>query len=487
MVVPHGTTWGFYTPPGYDWDKQIAPAQHDPERQRLIEVHSGHGNAEEHRRWRAVEFDAEGDPVCPTPSVGYLPACHRAGEIVRARCDDPDSAECARRVREAERNYLAAGRAGHLTVPGVQPEDWLDAGQCRDCFLPALNHRPGGSVQYILARRNFEETGADGEPFGLRLGFVGSSDNHTARPGNGFKQTGRTVITDAFGAQNELAQSQFVDAAKPDPALRWSQPFELGGGPYNFLQTAESERQASFFYSGALMAVHSAGRDREAIWEAIRRREVYATSGGRILLWFDLLNAPAGERPMGTEATMTETPWFRVRAAGAFEQLPGCPHAVAATLGAERLEQLSGGECYHPSDHRHPIERIEVVRIQPQIAPDEPVADLIDDPWKVHQCPADGGGCSFVFGDPEFADAGREALYYVRALQAPTPVINADGLRCENDGAESCAAVAPCYRDPRTPADDDCTAPAQERAWSSPIYVRHGRERVADARAESRP
>lgn len=473
MVVPHGTTWGFYTPPGYDWDKQIAPAQHDPERQRLIEIHSGHGNAEEYRQWRAVEFDAEGNPVCPAPSVGYLPGCHRAGEIVRARCDDPASAECARPVREAEQNYLAAGRAGYLTVPGVQPEDWRDAGQCRDCFLPPLSHRPGGSVQYILARRNFEEPGADGEPFGLRLGFIGSSDNHNARPGNGFKEIDRTVITDTFGAQNELAQSQFVDAAKPDPTLRWSQPFELGGGPYNFLQTTEAERQASFFYSGALMAVHSDGRDRESIWESIRRREVYATSGGRILLWFDLLNAPGGERPMGADTKMTEAPWFRVRAAGAFRQLAGCPPEVAAILGTERLEQLSGGECYHPSDRRHPIERIEVVRILPQIAPGEPVADLIDDPWKVHQCPADGGGCTFVFGDPEFAGAGREALYYVRALQAPTPAINADGLRCE-DGGAGCAAVEPCFRDPRTPADDDCAAPAQERAWSSPIYVRHG-------------
>lgn len=476
MVVPHGTTWGFYTPPGHDWEKQIAPAHHDPERQRLIEIHSGHGNAEEYREWRAMEFDAEGHPVCPAPSADYLPSCHRAGEIIRARCDDPDSAECERRVREAEQNHLAAGHAGRLTVPGVQPEDWLDAGQCRDCFLPAFNYRPGGSVQYILAKRNFAETGADGNPFGLRPGFIGSSDNHSARPGNGFKEVGRTVITDAFGAQNAIAQSQFLDAAKPDPDRRWSQPYDLDSSTYNFLQTAETERQASFFHSGALMAAHSAGRDRESIWEAIRRREVYATSGGRILLWFDLVDGPAGEeRPMGSEVVMAEAPSFRVRAAGAFEQLSGCPEAVAETLGAERLEQLSGGECYHPSDRRHPIERIEVVRIRPQTAPDEPIAGLIDDPWLVHECPADGGGCTFTFSDPEFAGGERETLYYVRALQAPTPVINADNLRCERDDAGNCVAVDPCFRDPRTPADDDCTAPARERAWSSPIYVRYGR------------
>ncbi|WP_353252815.1 DUF3604 domain-containing protein [Salinisphaera sp. PC39] len=474
MVVPHGTTWGFYTPPGYDWAKQVTPAQHDPESQRLIEVFSGHGNAEEYREWRAVEFDGQGNPVCPEPTADYLPSCHRAGEIIRSRCDDPASDDCERRVHEAEQNYLAAGRAGHLTVPGVTPDDWLDAGQCRDCYLPPLNHRPGGSVQYILAKRNFEATDEDGDPFGYRFGFIGSSDNHNARPGNGFKERDRAVVTDTYGARSGIAQDQFVDAAKPDPDQRWSQPHELGASRYSFLQVNESERQASFFYSGGLMAVHSAGRDREAIWEAIRRREVYATSGDRMLLWFDLRNAPGGPRPMGGEATMTDAPRFRVRAVGAFEQKPGCPEDVVRTIGAERLAKLSGGECYHPSDRRRPIERIEVVRIRPQIAAGEPVAELIDDPWRVHDCPADGGGCAFTFSDPGFTAGGRETLYYVRALQAPTPTINADGLRCEYDDSGRCVAVDVCYGDPRTDADDDCTAPARERAWSSPIYVHHG-------------
>ncbi len=477
MAVPHGTSWGFYTPPGYSFDKQVTPRQHDRRRQRLIEVFSGHGSAEEYRNWRAVTLDVNGNPVCPEPSENYLPSCHRAGEIIRARCDDPQSAQCEQRVNEAEQNHLAALIGGHISVPGVTPEDWLDAGQCRDCFMPPLNHRPGGSVQYILAKRNFDEQDASGDPFGLRFGFIGSSDNHNARPGNGFKEKDRTVVTDTFGAQNSLTQSQFIDAAKPDAAKsdtkrRWSQPFDRATSPYNFLQITEAERQASFFYTGGLVAVHSAGRDRRAIWDAMQRREVYATSGSRQLLWFDLLNGQDGETPMGSITAVANTPRFRVRAVGAFEQKPGCPPKAAKALGAERLQYISGGECYNPSDTRIPIERIEVIRIRPQITAEEPIADLIEDPWKVHECNDTGIGCAFEFDDPEFSEAGREFIYYVRALQAPTPIINADGLRCETDEQGQCLAVNPCYGDLRTPADDDCTAPASERAWSSPIYLR---------------
>ena len=40
LVIPHGTTWGFYTPLGYTWDKQLRADLDDANLQRLVEVYS---------------------------------------------------------------------------------------------------------------------------------------------------------------------------------------------------------------------------------------------------------------------------------------------------------------------------------------------------------------------------------------------------------------------------------------------------------------
>jgi hypothetical protein len=201
----------------------------------------------------------------------------------------------------------------------------------------------------------------------------------------------------------------------------------------------------------------------------MERREVYGTSGPRILLWFDLLNGP-GTRgrpvPMGGEVEMADDPIFQVRAVGSFEQLPGCPESTVDGLGADRTDFVCKGECYNPSDRRRLITRIEVVRIQPQSYEGEPIAPLISDPWRSFACEPNPEGCSVTFNDPEFATGGRNALYYVRALEQPAPAINADGVRCEYDAKGECIAAEPCDDE-----DDLCLGTHEPRAWSSPIFV----------------
>ncbi len=463
MVIPHGTAWGIYTPPASTWDKQLRGPMHDPERQTLIEVYSGHGDSEVYRDWRAIGVGENGEPVCPEERAEHLPMCRRAGQIVEARClaEGEGPEECAARAEQARLHAAAAGVSPHITVPGTTGVDWLDAGQCRDCDQPAFKYRPGGSAQYIAALGDW---GAGGEePRRFRLGFLASSDIHSARPGTGYKELRALSESPARERPTEGVVGSFFSATPEAPAAR-SRPYAEAAQALSGLQLYETERSRSFLYTGGLVAVHAEGRDRDAIWEALERKEVYGTSGPRILLWFDLLGE-AGLRPMGSELELRDAPVFRVRAVGSLEQQPGCPDSANAALGEERVARLCAGECYRPSDVRRPITHVEVVRIRPQVRPDEDVADLVDDPWRRFECPPDPRGCVATFVDPEFPIAGRDAVYYARAYEPETPTVNGTPLPCTEEVDGRCVARELCRE------DGECLSPYAHRAWSSPIYV----------------
>lgn len=473
LLIPHGTSWGFYTPPGTTLDKSLEASEH-PERQRLIEVMSGHGNSEEFRNWHEINISADGQTgECPAPTADYEPSCWRAGEIIRQRCEAAGNAAdvCEARAVDTRRRAANLGIAYHLLVPGAQPTDWLDSGQCRDCFVPPFSHRPRTSVQYGLAITNFDDPQ---HPLHFRWGFIGSSDNHRARPGTGYKAYDRLRQTEAAGANSDEWRTRILG---PPPApsdqpsdITQEQLLTTRAG----FQLAEAERQTSYFTTGALAAVHSRGRSREQVYDALERRDVYATSGPRILLWFDLLNGPtsAGDAtPMGSEVTLNAAPHFRVRAAGDFKQAPGCPSFAAEGMSASRLEHLCGGECYNPTNERLHITRIEIVRIRPQIRPGEDVANLIEDVWRSFPCEDHGQGCTIEFTDPDFVRSRRDAVYYARAIQEPTPRINGAALRPTRDAEGRTTAVNPCWGDYRTSRSDNCTADVEERAWASPIFV----------------
>ncbi|MEE2702981.1 MAG: DUF3604 domain-containing protein [Myxococcota bacterium] len=464
LVIPHGTAWGYYTPLGSNWDKQLTRRFHDPARQTLVEVFSGHGNSEEYRAYREIEVAPDGTRSCPGAQPGYLPSCWRAGEIILERCrqagEDPEL--CDARSAEARQNYVDADVSGYLTVPGATLEDWLDAGQCRDCRLPAFNQRPRSSVQYMMALRNFDEP----DPTRFRFGFIASSDNHSSRPGTGYKEYDRSVMTEA--RFDQFGNTIFGAVPEQEPLPR-SEPFDPSQSTIGFFGIRESERQASFFYTGGLVAAHAAGRGRDAIWEALERREVYGTSGPRILLWFDLVDSGGGAPvPMGSDVEMAQTPAFEVRAVGSLEQQPGCPDFSQGELSPERFERLCRGECYHPSDSRRKISRIEVIRIRPRVHADENIAELIEDPWLSLPCAPDPAGCQVRFRDEDFPGARRDTLYYVRAIEEPSMAVNADTLRCETDANGNCVRIRPCSE---VADSDDCLAESEELAWSSPIFI----------------
>jgi len=356
---------------------------------------------------------------------------------------------------------MEANVSPHVTVVGTQGTDWLDAGQCRDCDQPAFKYRPASSAQYITALSNFD---AGPEPRRFRVGFIASSDIHNARAGSGYKElramtdTGKKSVPRGGG----IVQS-FLRGAPELPESR-TRTYEEAAQKLSGLQLYESERSTSFLYTGGLVAVHAAGRDRGSVFEALERKEVYGTSGPRLLLWFDLLTE-RGRLPMGSELETRDAPAFRVRAVGSLAQRPGCPADVVERLGADRTARLCVGECYFPSDERRSISRIEVVRIRPQQRAGEDVGPLIDDPWLTFACPDDPAGCTVTFADPDFARTRRDTVYYVRAFEPPVPTVNGDPLSCTRDASGRCLESVLCE------TTDECLAPDEPRAWSSPIYV----------------
>jgi hypothetical protein len=457
LEIPHGTAWGVYTPATTSIDKHLTPAQFDTDRQRLIEIMSGHGNSEEYRDWRHFEIGPDGERTCLAPSEDFLPCCWQAGEIMRQRCGDLPEAECERRVELAREYAMAAWVNPAAVFPDATAQEWLDCGQCRDCFKPAFNQRPMETVQYAMALSNFERS----DPLRFRYGFIGSSDIHDARAGTGYKQQDLEFVTDG-GASPALERASARAARAVDPQMPQNPHGRVTG------LTGNDPRTRDFLYGSGLAVVHARSRSRADIWAALREREVYGTSGPRILLWFDLVTRYGNRFPMGSERVQESEPRFEVRAVGSFEQKPGCPDWARYGLSDERLEWLCRGECYHPGEMRRSIERIEIVRIRPQERPGEPLAALIEDPWRVFDCPDDPAGCRVEFVDDEFVASGRDTLYYARALEEESDAVQGRPLHPQRDASGRVVSVTLCGDPALGP---DCLGRVQERAWSSPIFL----------------
>jgi len=449
IVIPHGQSWGFHVPLGASWDNRLNDEGHDSQKQILLEIMSGHGNSEEYRDIASANFLQNQTMSCPEPTEDFLPCCWQAGEIQKKRCDGLTTEECDARVELAKQYTLAGGPYTHMVFPEAKPEEWLNCDQCTDCFKPAFNYRPKQSAQYALAISNFEQS--QDSPDRYNFGFIASTDDHTARPGTGYKQYERRKMTFATGVkskiweyQNKAEDLNFPEIPKITPGE--SQP--------------DSERVSSFVYPGGILAVHSKGRGKDEIWTALKNKNVYGTSGPRILLWFDLMNSSEGKAPMGSEITMSQNPQFIVRAAGSFKQKPGCSEESIDSLSPDRLKYLCAGECYNPSDEREVIERIEVIKITPQAYAGEAISPLIQDPWKIIPCQG-RGECIVEFEDDNFS---RDSVYYVRAIQRATLAINGAPLSQRDD-------FKLCKGSFRTDFGDNCLSMTNERAWSSPIYI----------------
>src|SRR2546430_3239682 len=175
------------------------------------------------------------------------------------------SPECETQVEAARQQYIAASLYGHRTIPDVTPEQWLDCGQCRDCFNPDFTTRPMATVQYALALTNFDDPAS---LLRYRFGFLSSSDNHRAQPGTGYKEK-RKAYTDAQGRRAPVGR--LAKALAPPPPTQ-------GFGAWEF------ERQGSFFYTGGLVAVLSTRRKLPDLLGGVQRNKVFENPRTRTFL-----------------------------------------------------------------------------------------------------------------------------------------------------------------------------------------------------------
>jgi len=299
-----------------------------------------------------------------------------------------------------------------------------------------------------------------GNPF--KLGFIGSTDTHT---GAGTYDESQFIskggLMDASPVQRgsvPLGEDDTIESGTRFSNDETRMYVDAEGRQYN-----NSGKLAVSGVSG-LVGVWAEQNTREAIYDALRRKETFATSGPRIPVRFF-----AG---VNLSADMLETVDGISRA-----------YASGTTMGGDLITEESAPAflVWAIKDaHSAPLQRLQIIKGwleedgKGNVKSNEKVFDvacsdgLAVDP-QTHRCPdngarVDAASCAVssdvgaaelktLWYDPEF-NAQQRAFYYVRVLENPSCRWSTwDALRT---GVE-----------PR----DDLPRTLQERSWSSPIWI----------------
>jgi len=325
------------------------------------------------------------------------------------------------------------------THPMLSPNDeWAAFEIFPNRIASELESQPPGSYVRDAYRRGLEMSIASGaNPY--RFGLIGASDTH--------------VSAGSFEESDYWSKVGLLDAT---PVLRGSVPSDVDGEQYQ-------DTYYSLWGASGLTGVWAEDNTREAIFDALRRKETFATSGPRIRLrvfgGFQLDSVPTGVAdPM----------------AGA--KLKGTP--MGGTLDRDEVVSSPGLFVWALRDPEGaPLQRIQVIKgwVSADGRSHERVYDAVcSDGLKVdpnsRRCPDNGAlvrltDCSIssdvgadelstLWVDPDFHPA-QEAFYYVRVLQNPTCRWSTwDAVRA---GVQPRENLAPTI---------------QERAWSSPVWYR---------------
>ena len=351
---------------------------------------------------------------------------------------DADYADLRMRNEPLVENTQVKGTSD--THPLLSPNDeWADFELMEFKVATTQESRPPGSyVRDAYHRGLTMEATAGFNPY--RFGVIGSSDTHNA--------------AGSFYENDYWSKTGLTDI----------EPFRRGSVPLPEPAEDGSEYAAGasqFWGASGLAGVWAESNTREAIFDAMRRKETFSTSGPRIKVRFfagygiddatatasdGIAQAYAGGVPMGADlATEAEgAPAF-------YAWATRDPH----TVGLQRLQVIKG--WLEDGERREAVIDIAcsdggVVDPDTQRCPDN--GATVDIATCAVSEDAGASELAAVWRDPDF-DPGQHAFYYARVLENPKCRWSTwDAIR---------AGVAP---------RPEMHATIQDRAWSSPIWVR---------------
>ena len=324
------------------------------------------------------------------------------------------------------------------TFPTLSPNDEFASFEQWDYTLSADYQRPtkrkGSFARQALLDGLSQEAGGAGNPF--KYGFIGDTDTHNAAASQEeFNYTGK------FAFENNAKE-------------------RLTGVPG---QPAGQIQQINEFSSGGLAGVWAPQNTREAIWDAMQRKETFATSGPMIKLRFfggyDLAAADVNSADFVKQAYAKGVPM-----GGNLKPAAG----KAPTFLVMALKDPKSGN----------LDRVQIVKGWLDAAGKQHER-IYDVAWSGERKPGTNGKLPAVgstvdlktatytdaigaaqlaagWTDPDFKP-GERAFYYARVLEIPTPRWNTYDAVRQN--------MAPLTKVPAT---------LQERAWSSPIWYAPG-------------
>ncbi len=369
--------------------------------------------------------------------------------------DPVDSAEAQRRqdreplVEIHQQKGNSECRFDRLAWRGVQSTDELCTFE-QELIAHEGPGEPPPSIDAYPPRNLVRNTLKDGlaleESLGVnpfQLGFAGGTDTHNATAGN----TKEEGWEGGQGNNDSSPQRQIADEFRANP--------------------------------GGLTVAWAEENSRDALFDALRRRETYATSGTRPIVRFfagSLPGVACGAADFVERAYRSGTPM-----GGELGAVRGNASPRFAVLAFK-----DAGTTTRPGTD---LQRIQVVKgwLDAAGATREKVFDVAGNPLNgagvdPATCAPVGTGarelCT-VWEDPEF-DRSQRAFYYVRALENPacrwsTLVCKGVGVdpfspNCAEQAAQAGALFANCCL---TQANDRFVDPVmQERAWTSPVWYR---------------